>query len=87
MLESFLQKSIFDGDIWMKLSSFKGALVPSQLFLQVLFAHFRGMTHSQSYSEIEWPSGYSRDKRRASSDLPANINGIHSSKWVQRFTA
>jgi len=45
------------------------------------------MPHSRSYSEIEWPSGYMGSKRRASSDMGANVNGLHSSKSVRCVTA
>jgi len=45
------------------------------------------MPHSRSYSEIEWPSGYTGGKRRASSDMGANVNGVHSNKSVRCVTA
>jgi len=40
------------------------------------------MPHSRSYSEIHPQPTYTGYQRRASSDMSANVNGIHSNMSV-----
>ena len=54
---------------------------PVSYFTSVI-PHCRDMPHSHSSSEIEWPSSSTSSKRRASSDLSANMNGVLSNKSV-----